>query len=265
MRSAWSETGAMGFPLMRTIPPLGTNESDVLDFKATVKAKDGGTKSADRFELAKDVSALANTLGGTVLVGACGGSTLSALRGFDDSEATWIGREYEEAARDRCEPAPSFSVELIVHEGKTLVAVHVLPSPFPVSVRVRADKDDGYGDSAWVFFHRVASQTKPMTPQVAAMMTTEIRRIAILLRSIPANDPVDVALRTEGDGRQDFHGCRLGVVEEMENRVTFIRAPGQLDGRLHSVPLDHVRTAFKRHDGRWIVDVDHFHQARSRY
>lgn len=250
----------MAFPLTRTVPAIGTIETDVLDFKATVKAKDG--KSADRFELAKDVSALANTLGGTVLIGACGGSILSALRGFDENEARWIGREYEEAARDRCEPSPSFSVEPIAHDGKVLVAVHVLPSPFPVSVRVRGDADDGYGDSAWVFFHRVASQTKPMTPQVAAMMTTEVRRIAILLRSIPPHDPVDVALRTKGDGRQDFHDCRLGLVVEMENRVTFFRDPGRPDGRLYSVPLDHVRTAFKRHDGRWIVDVDHFNQAQ---
>ena len=124
-------------------------------------------------------------------------------------------------------------------------------------MKIRGDKSDGYGADAWVFFSRVASQNKEFRPEVLPMLTPEIRRIAVLLRSIPQDGFINVTMRTVG-GREDLLRCKLTDVNEAQNSValTFRNSGGAEIAR--TIPLDHVRTVFRRVDGVWSADVDHF-------
>ena len=137
----------MPFPFTHELPAVGSTESDSLDFKTEVKPVVGKV-SADRFELAKDVAAFANAAGGTLLIGACGGSVLTAFKPIDEATAAWLAREYEEAVRDRCAPPVSIRVENIPSGDGVVVAVHVPPFPSPVAVCVAGSAADGFGGEA---------------------------------------------------------------------------------------------------------------------
>lgn len=250
----------MTWPFTRALPEIGTEETDTLDFKAEVKRLEG-KPSADRFELAKDVASFANASGGTVLIGACGGSRLTAFKAMTADDAEWLAREYEEAVRDRCAPPVSVRAEKLAHGDGAVLAVHVPPFPFQVAVKVRGDAKDGYGHDAWVFFSRVASQNKEFRPEVLPMLTPEMRRIAVLLRSIPVDSKVTVIQRTHGDGFHPQSNCRLVGVDETRNSVVFHRYNGSVASEIR-VPLDSVRTAYEERDDQWTVEVAYFFKSR---
>jgi len=81
---------------------LIAHETLQLDFKVTVE-------DADRLEMALDVAAFANTLGGTILIGAAekpGHQRLGRYLPLEERTAADLGRAYDEAIRDRCSPKP---------------------------------------------------------------------------------------------------------------------------------------------------------------
>jgi hypothetical protein len=235
------------FPFTRSLPPLGTREGVTLDFKATIKLTDKGALD-DPFEAAKDVAAFANTYGGTLLIGAAHvGEAVSKYLPMTDAVASTIERLVEESVRDRCRPAPSVAFERFAYDAGVVLAVHVAPFPSVVAVRVKGDKDDGYGDAAWVFFSRVTSQCKEFTPEVLPMlMLPEVRRVAILLRSIPPGIKVDVQLNHS----TTMSDSTLVSVDELANVAFFEN---------HTLPtpfevaLDAIASVFRRHDGKWFV------------
>lgn len=254
----------MTFPFSRRLPNVGADETDTLEFKCDVEPKKG-SQSSDRFELAKDVSAFANAAGGTILVGACGKSTLQRYNPLERDHAARIAREFEEATRDRCAPPPSLTTEMLQHDGGVILAIHVSPFPVPVAVKVRGDKADGYGDPAWTFWRRVASQNVPFRPEELPMlMTPEIRRIALLLRAIGFNQ-AHVVRRTSSEtaatirydkGRSEVLVSKVVEVDELRNTVLFEKDDAT-SGRF-TVPLDHVVTVFRNPVGAWIVNVAYF-------
>jgi hypothetical protein len=244
------------FPFTHSLPPLGAHETDTLDFKAEVKPK-AGQKCADRFELAKDVASFANAFGGTVLVGACGGSVLTAYKAIDTATATWLAREYEEAVRDRCAPPVTIRTESLACDTGVVLGIHVPPFPSPIAVRVHGDAGDGSGDDAWVFFSRLASQNKPFRPEMLPMLTPESRRTAILLQSIPANAVVHAVSRTKNEGgRVDMPNSTLLSVDEMANTVVLRMEKGAE----RRIPLDCIRTVFRGDSGRWHLEIEHYFQ-----
>jgi hypothetical protein len=250
----------MSFPHTLTPPDLNAHETDTLEFKCTVENLEG-TGKVDRFELAKDVAGLANAQGGTIIVGAYGGSTVKIYKPCDESTAKRVAREYEEAVRDRCRPSPQVSCGLVAHGEGSLVFVHVLPHPFPVAVQVRGDKTDGYGDPAWVFFSRVASQTQPFSPELLPMLTPDVRRIALLLRSIPQDGHVILSQQAVQGTSTATAGCRMVRVQE-ETNAFVLRWPTGGPNNLRSFPLDMVRTMYRRADeGAWCIDLGPYHHA----
>lgn len=248
----------MSFPFISKLPEHGARETDTLDFKCEVES---GT---DLWKLAKDVAALANASGGSILVGACGGTTLAHYKPLTRDECLDALKKYEEAVRDRCSPAPSIAHEYFTHATGVALAVHVAPFPAVVAVRV-VSPDVGSGDDAWIFVRRVASQNVSFRPEELPMlMTPEIRRTAILLRGI-GDGTAYVVLRTAPDhdtSRQRYDGgraapqpCLIKDVDELRNSVLF---ENKLKSDKFAVPLDHVRTVFRDHAGDWIVDVGFF-------
>lgn len=164
------------------LPQPGERETAVLDFKAA--------PTDDRFELAKDVAAFANGLGGTILVGGVGGDNLVRFEPLERSAAHAAARGYDEAVRDRCSPAPMFTVDEINLEAGTAVVLAINVWPFPgqlVGVRLKREEVSCGGrgshhDGAFLFPVRVGTHTKFVTPeQIPMFVDPHARRIAISL------------------------------------------------------------------------------------
>src|SRR5882724_3886749 len=163
---------AVEMPFMRTLtswdslqPLVGTtSESGDLDFKATLDPSKG------KIEFAKDVAALANVLGGHVLVGVStdmGGTRCTGFHGIEKDLATEVTKVIEEQVKDRCRPTPilnvrSFSLPV---SPKVVVVVAVDASPLaPVGVCLRQDKGGLLVDKGWAFPYRVGSLTEYLHP-----------------------------------------------------------------------------------------------------
>lgn len=250
------------YPFTTSLPDLGTYESPTLEFKASLP------DAPSYFELAKDVSAMANAWGGTILVGARGGN--SQLVKYEpiatDDQARTIALAYENAVKDRCSPVPTFSIQALSIDDGTLLAIHVPPSFGLVGVRTGANdpKSDWRGD-AWTFFRReAASQNKEIRPERFPMlMSAELRRIAIILQSIPQEATVHITKRRSDDERKQVESCTLVAVEEEKNRVVFSKVTVKKDAPRTSavvVPLDQILTAFEGVNGEWQVDVAHYYE-----
>lgn len=235
------------------LPPIGAPETVSLEFKKSYAS--ARTPSFDGFELGKDVAALANAMGGTILVGAQ--EVASALHMYlprDDGETKRTIRAIEEATRDRCSPSPVVSMERIPYGSGYVIAVNV--SPFPsqaVGVWVRGDKGDGYGDPAWTFPVRVGTQTKFFRPeQLAMLMLPELRRIAIALSDITQG--VDVILHP---GSRTTYNSPYSVTflssDPLANVLTIKRGTPNGTVAQVAIPMDGVRSVWK--------DGNHWHIA----
>ncbi len=165
-------------------PLIGTtSESGDLDFKATL---DPSTDK--KIEFAKDVAALANVLGGHVLVGVStdlGGNRCTGFHGIERTLATDITNAFERQVKDRCRPTPILNVQSfdLPAMPKVVVVVAVEASPLaPVGVRLDELKGGHLVGKGWVFPFRVGSQTDFLFPdQFGVYESMNARRAADLL------------------------------------------------------------------------------------
>jgi hypothetical protein len=162
------------------LPEPGTAyERATLDFKTRV-AED------DRFEVAKDVAALANRDGGSIVVGAAAdGEYLKKYVPLSVDEASRFQRCFEEGIRDRCRPAPIFSVESIERDGGRILAVNVWPFVGqPVGVQLKKADLVRQLEDVFVYPIRVGAHTRAILPeQMHMFVDARFRRMAIALRS----------------------------------------------------------------------------------
>lgn len=170
------------------LPPTGVRSEDhSIDAKLKLSTKFGS--KLDNIEWAKDVAAFANTLGGTILIGADQDSatkciTYAPISGHDAQHAA---KSYEDASRDRCRPPPLVSAAVLAKDGGYVAAVNVWAMPGQaVGVRVTQEKQtNGTGEDTYLFPVRVGSSTAYVQPsQLAMLMLPEVRRIAILLEAM---------------------------------------------------------------------------------
>src|SRR5665213_1663216 len=83
------------------LPVLGEIESHVFDCKATLP------DPVQPFRLARQVAAFANSVGGTILIGAVEqNEALTAYRPFDEERARHVLTAYHDATRTLCSPIP---------------------------------------------------------------------------------------------------------------------------------------------------------------
>lgn len=177
------------YPFASELPKVGDTESTTLDFKRDISTLKDSSK-LDYFELAKDVSAMANASGGTIVIGAAeNGGRLAKYFPLTSDRAREVRRAYEEAVRDRCQPQPPGLRFRDFPEGHGLVlAVDITASVAVIAAEVSGDAKDGYGESAWVFFERSNSQTRALSPErLPMLMVPEIRRIVLGLRTVLAD------------------------------------------------------------------------------
>jgi len=226
------------------LPTVGASiERAVQDWKVQPSDKS--------FELAKDVAAFANHLGGAIVVGAQEvDACLKAYVGLTPSKVGNVCASYSRAVKERCRPTPTYDFVDFASPGGTgrVVVVNVYPSLNLIGVEVNADKaSGGYGGKAWTFPVRAGIDADYLKPEQLAMyMTPAVRRVSVLLSLVPAGDRVKVTILDQNRSLI----WRFGEVKEEQNLVTFLNEDGQ---RPVHFPLDQIQTVFQNREGLWVV------------
>jgi hypothetical protein len=223
------------------LPAEGTTvETLSRDFKKLV-AK-GPT---DRAELAKDVAAFANRIGGTILIGAAEDRKRGVLGRYQTMgavEAAEVRKACSEAVRDFCSPQPLFEPDRIPKDGGFVIALNVRPFPGQaVGVRRAGDSD------AYAFPMRTGMDCVFLRPeQLPMLMIPELRRVVALLYTIPTSG--QVTLHQTGGPRQTF---RLLAVDEVKNVVVLQYPPGAGIQSPFNVALDSLASVWCDESGVW--------------
>lgn len=229
------------------LPEIGRgHESATLEFK-------GGVNSRDSLELAKDVAAMANHLGGTILVGAVEGADglLERWNALDASTAAEVQTAYERAAMRFLSPRPRIGALRIAIPGGECVAVNVEPHVDGV-VGARADARI---EHTWRYPLRVGKETRWMTPEEVALMTPQTRKALVMLSRLNRGDLILKVRETLLSGtKHDQSNARFESVNADDNVVAF-RLAGDREPTFY--PLDLVKTVYREEDG-WIVVFDSF-------
>ncbi|GMV16718.1 MAG: hypothetical protein AMXMBFR56_49420 [Polyangiaceae bacterium] len=231
------------------LPAVGTPEGATLDFKAKLDP------NWTNFWLARQVAAFANSVGGTLLIGAGedGRDALKQYLPLTQADAEQVERSYGNAVRDRCSPQPYFEPVRIPKDTGFVVAINVWPFPGQaIGVRGSLDRAiDRSGSDAYVFPLRSGRNTTEILPeQLPMLMLPELRRVAVLLAGIRPGEPISVS---HCSYYQNVIEMRLTEVEFLANTVTleFVGSPG---GAKLSLPLDQVETVW-RVSGKWRVHL----------
>lgn len=234
---------------------LSLSEQPDLDFKEA--------RSRDDFavEARKDIAALANTLGGHIIVGASTDKNRSRCTGFHGLpalEATALASEYENEAK-ACRPTPFISSHCIDHPEKSDRVVLVLSvgmSPVaPVGASLQRPSGGHLVDEGWCFPYRVGSHTKYLSPdQFGAYESMSARRAAALLNAIPQGERGRLVLRWEIARQVPGPSMRMRAaltrVRLERNTAEFELEPDAFSPNRPavSVPLDDIATVWCQGD-----------------
>jgi hypothetical protein len=233
----------------------GSGESFVLDYKSLIIVDAW-------WELAKDIAALANHVGGTLIIGAKepapgGRPNYHGLADAETCEAVRVA--YEQAAREHCLPRPIVRpVSIKLATGVWVVAVNVEPFPdAPVGARAPGVNRNNHPETspAFSFPIRVGRHTQWITPDQLPLLTdVKIRRAIVLLEAIPIEHKVTLWFRhprNPTDVRvwpKPLNGMRVlpfrNVIEvEFQDDATYRRR----------IPLEHIDAVWEAKDGEWSV------------
>ena len=245
---------------------LVSNETLQLDFKRTVQ-------EASSYERAKDVAAFANNLGGTILVGAVEdrrNRRLGKYEPLDKRTAAEIATAYENAVRDLCYPNPVVDVRRIETGPPTksfgfIVSVNVWPFPAqPVGVAAGSATSRG-SHSHFSFPWRSGEGTIFLTPDQLPMFTADVRRLVVLLSSIPVDKRASITLLYFAkDTGLPAEPMRVELVFDLKsiairNTVEFKAIPSEEHFTIPMDAIDHVwEEAVLR---TWVVSTSGFFQA----
>jgi len=215
------------------LPSIGDPETLYLDFKAAP------TDSA--FEIGKDVAAMANASGGTLLVGAAeaSGGRLKQYVPLKDAAAT--EKFYENVIRDRCRPRPTVTLNIVECDdsGGAVLAVNVQPFPGqPVGVHIPVKEQQGMKSIEDLFHYpiRVNTYTKAILPETLAMyVDARVRRISILLEPLVGSQIRVQSTKPTGENCFYMDLLVLKGVSLPENTVEL-----ELEGKSYFIPIDFI-------------------------
>jgi|GEM_PF-1738587 len=207
-------------------------------------------------EMAKDVAAFANALGGAVIVGAKEGATEPDYSSpLSATYAAKIENEFDLAVRDFCRPSPTVHVRTIpvpTEKGKVIIVANI--ESFvdqPVAARHGTDKD------MWRFPLRVGRHTEYLFPeQLPLYMNSKARRAKLLLvRVLDAGGEIDVFTVPSGSTKHaNIQGASRYVLDGVDRDgggAVVIRDPR--GGQSVSIPIDDVEAVWLQHTGLWAV------------
>ena len=222
----------------------GGRESQGLEFK--VKADPRRMP-----EHAKDIAAMANAMGGAILVGINETDNGPVYPGLQDQTPQQVRQLYEQAAQ-MCSPCAVVDPVPIEVPTGVVVAVNVVAALDLVASPAPQD------EHAWRFPMRTASQTRWLKPEeIPLYMNQRVRRNVLLLDAIPPRDLVTVypGLRAESGGKvppfkvASFAGYDLNL-----NVMKLSMAQGNARLTCH-VPLPEVTSVWRDADERWAIKV----------
>lgn len=243
----------------------GEPEGETIDYKGTIDPKQW-------WELAKDIAAFANHLGGVVLHGAFernGGTP--ALRGLPPDEVTELANAYEKVARDRCRPTPLIACTRIPwNDGSEILSVNVQAYAGLVGAQFYASRKDAKDPdgplmvsaaNAWQFPIRVGKDNVALPLEQAIMhMSTHARRTAILLASIPDPNQVKISLRRRDEMHIPWDAALKDV--SIERNLANLTLKGSMYSS-HAIPLEDIEAVWSGEDGFWYIRISGFFEAWS--
>jgi hypothetical protein len=225
-------------------PPLGAttgaSESEGWEFKQTYAPE-------NHREMAKDMAAFANAMGGAIIIGTTADDEPLGYPGLPRAFAEDLSNHYDLTLRSDLSPKP-FVEPLIVDSplanGNVVLAVNVHPYPDQV-VGARGD------DPWWRFPVRTGAQTIYRDPAMLPLFDAKSRRATILLDRIPLGANISIALHNVAGvitaaAPRVFRGVDYNI-----NVVKFETAQHVPDWH----PLDQVITVFHGADGAWRVKI----------
>lgn len=199
-------------------PKEQTIERPILDLKKQVSLK-------NHFELAKDVAAFANHLGGALLIGATEvEGHVGEYEGLPLAFADKVQTSFSLAVAQRCSPKPVLDFERFdaSEKGRVVLAVFVEPyvGGHPIGVEVKgAEKSNAYA-----FPIRSGKDAVYLLPEQLAMFSEpKLRRTFIMMSAIPVGGRLKVASITMAGQAPDV---LFGVLRELSlerNAVVFDR------------------------------------------
>lgn len=239
-------------------------EKQDLEFKAET---DQGTL----FEHAKDIAGFANSLGGTIIVGASNSDTV-VLHGLRSQTARGVMDIYESAAL-QCSPSvPVDPVPITLPSGAVVVAINIAPYPdavvaAPAAVKAKAPSGGKARqqrvEHSWRFPVRRASQTHFLKPEELPLyMNPQVRRAYIRLAAIPPFRPgfpgrrIRAYSRESNDAGQTVQTERelqLNEVSLEKNAIT-LRYFGRLNANGLEAGSNSVRVPLMDVDDVWEFD-----------
>jgi hypothetical protein len=234
------------------LPAIGTRESPTCDFKA--KPTD------DDFEIAKDVAAFANSSGGTLIIGAAGGDHLAKWLPLIPEDCRKAQRTYELAVRDRCRPAPVFTLLDPEVDGGRILVVNVWPFPGQlVGVRLkngeaRCGPNAKEPEGVYYFPLRIGTDTKPILPEQFPMFAdAKLRRIALHLENTVGEKAILIATRLRREKSKWVQPVTVQAVDLHTNTMN-VSVPTDYGLRIVPIPLDAVETVSRAIDG-WHIYI----------
>lgn len=154
---------------------LGQPESFELDFKRD--------HNPNYEELAKDIAAFANHLGGVILLGV--EDNTCVLRPLDKGLCEAASQDYSNVAQSWCRPSPTVDPRVInMGNGGCVLAVNVEPLPGqPVGSGV--GKRGARTSDAWRFWVRVGDKNQALSPErLPLLVDSRVRRLGIVLNEM---------------------------------------------------------------------------------
>lgn len=256
----WSQSNALA--LART-----AHEKTVLDLKTRYDL----ARPTCVFELAKDMAAFANALGGTVLVGTSEQSdSLGRKTGHIEAFVPTVDdqaliKAATTAARDLCEPAITVEPEIIkltaaeqativskpLAHDVTLVALNVHPLVAAPGAVAACDASGTRIPNAYRFPLRFLEGTKWLKPEELAFhMNSHERRIYLLLAQVPRDREVQVWDKGQGG----LGGKRVARLTDLDAERMIAKLEFGNDKVLAHVPLTFVTAVWL--DERDVPNID---------
>lgn len=237
---------------------LLSTETCELDFKAFVDSKEW-------WELAKDIAAFANYLGGVILVGATEESTgLPRLCGIELDFALTLKEAYEKAARDKCSPRPLLTAVILEPPeipDRRVLAVNVEPVPDQIVGAMfcgRNSQGQATTSDAWRFPIRIGKDNIAITPdRIPMFIDAKTRRVAIRLSSIPRGSTPQLVWRRPSNQSNESPVVEPIIGLEVDVPANVFRARRVNDARqpAFSVPLDDVEAVWEATQANWRVRI----------
>ena len=228
------------------LPALGqltrSTESTVFEFKS-------GYNPDDQCEMAKDIAAFSNMLGGAIIVGASRDEAPLSYPGIPHELATRLSHQFDLAHRDRLSPKPIIErviFPLPTDAQRAILSVTVHPYP-DQAVGARYEGD------CWRFPIRTGSQTTYLEPSMLPLFNANSRRATILLDTIEPDSQLELVLVRNGVICDT--GLRLFRGTEFQKNIVKLETLPMHGARPEWHPLDQVMTVYFGADSIWRLVI----------